>query len=79
MLTQRTYDVIRELVALVDISADLTYEAFLAFRFRLRLDVLLVVGVRHGLLIGKHSGLSHGTNEHAVGIKIEYNLQPSMT
>ena len=74
MLTERAYDIVRKLIAFIDISADLTYITLLAFRFRLRLNVLLVVCVGHGLLVREHSRLGHGADEHTMCIKIDIVL-----
>lgn len=49
MLAQRADDILGELVALVDVAANLADKAFLAFGLGLRLDVLLIVVVGHGL------------------------------
>ena len=59
MLAQRTDEVIGEFIAFVDVTAYLTYPALLAFCLGLRLNLVLIVGVGHGLLIGHDSGLGH--------------------
>ena len=67
MLAQRTDKVVWKHIPFIDISAYLAYKAFLSFRLRLRLNIVLVVGVSHGLLIAHNSGFRYGADEHAVG------------
>ena len=77
MLAERTYEVLGQLVTLVHISANLADIALFTCGFGLRLDIVLVVGIGHGLLVGKHSCFGDGADEHSVGIKVDIllNLQ----
>ena len=74
MLAQRTDEVIGEFIAFVDVTAYLAYPALLAFGLGLRLNLILIIGIGHGLLIGHDSGLGHFTYKHAVGIKVHILL-----
>lgn len=69
MLAQRADKVVGQLVALVDITAHLAYEAFLALGLWLRLHITLVIVVGHSLHVGDHAGFCHCTDEHAVCVK----------
>ena len=53
VLAERTDEVLGQLLALVDIAANLADPALFALGFGLGLDVVLVVGVSHGLTVGK--------------------------
>ena len=77
MFAQGADDVIGQRLAFVDPAADLADVALLAFRCGLGLDVVLVVGVGHGLPVGDNSGLGDGADEHAVGAQIHviFHLQ----
>ena len=59
MLAQRADDILGELVALVDVAANLADEAFFALGLGLRLDILLIVGVGHGLPVIDDAGFGH--------------------
>ena len=74
MLAQRADDILGELVALVDVAANLADKAFLAFGLGLRLDVLLIVVVGHGLPVADDAGFGHAADEHAVGTQIHILL-----
>ena len=55
VLAKRAYIIIGELLALVDISADLANKAFLALGFGLWLNIILIIGICHCISIGDHS------------------------
>ena len=74
MFTERTDEIVRQFLTFVDITADLTYPARLAFRLRLRLDILLVVRVGHCLFFGEDSGFRHGTDKHSMCAQIHVIL-----
>ena len=69
-----TNKIFRKLVALIDIAADLADKALLALRLGLGLHMILIIGVGHGVLIRKHSGLADGADEHSVGVQIHILL-----
>lgn len=74
MLTKGTDNILGQGVALVDITANLTYKALLALGFGLRLNVVLIISVGHSCLVGNNSCLGNGADKHTVGIKINVLL-----
>ena len=74
MFAQRADEIIRESISFINESADLADESFPAGSFRLRFYIVLIVGVGHGLLVGNNTRFGHGTDEHAMGIKIDVVL-----
>ena len=71
MLAQRADEVLRQLVALVDIPAHLADEPVLALGLGARLYMLLVVGVCHRLAVGQHLRLGYVADEHAVRVEVD--------
>ena len=59
------------------IAADLADVALLAFGLGLRLDVVLIVGVSHRLLLGDDARLNDGADEHSVRsqVNVIFNLE----
>ncbi len=55
MFAERADEIFRKFITLVNISAHLAYESFLAFRFRLWFYIVLIVVVGHGLDFGDHT------------------------
>ena len=74
MLAERTDEILGQLFALIDVAAYLAYPALFAFCLGLGLDVVLVVGVGHGLLVGENSRLSDAADEHTVGVEVDVVL-----
>ena len=74
MLTQGADEILRQCIALVNISADLANEAFLALSFGFWLNIALIISVAHRFLIGNNSCLGNGADEHTVGIKVNVLL-----
>ena len=74
MFAQRADDVFREFVAFVDVAADFADKAFLSFGLRFWFDVVLVVGVGHGLLVAHDTGFGDTANEHAMGSEVNILL-----
>ena len=74
MLAQRADVVLGKLVALVNEAADLADVAFLACGLGLGLDVVLIVGVGHCLLLGDDARLNDGADEHSVRSQIDIVL-----
>ena len=70
MLAERAYDIVRQFVAFIDVTAYYAYITLLAFGVRLRLHVALIIVVGHGLYVGDHAGFCNGTDEHAVRVQI---------
>ena len=70
MFAQGADEIFRQGIALVNITADFADEALLAFGFRLRLYICVVVGVGHGFAVREHAGLGDGADEHTVCLKI---------
>ncbi len=70
VFAQRADDIFRKFIPFIDISADFAYKSFLAVGFRLRFDVLLIVGVGHSILIAHDAGFSDAADKHAVGAQI---------
>ena len=71
MLAKRADKVFGQVFALVDIAADLAYPAFDAFRLRLRLDVLLIIVIRHRRAVVHDAGFGHGADEKTVSTEID--------
>ena len=74
MFAERADEIFRKLITFVNISAHLAYEAFLAFRCRLRFYIVLIVVVGHGLDFGDHAGLGNAADEHSVGVHVNVLL-----
>ena len=74
MLAQRTDEILGQLVALIDIAADLADKALLALGLGLGLDVVLVIGIGHGILVADDASLGDGADEHAVRAEIHIFL-----
>ena len=74
MLTERTNEVIQKDVTFINISADRANVAFLSLGFRLWLDVIEVVRVRHRFLVVNHARLGHTANKHSVRSKVDVLL-----
>lgn len=70
MLAERANDIVRKLVAFVDISADYAYISLLALSLRFWFYIALVIIVRHSLHVGDYAGFRDGTDEHSVCIQI---------
>ena len=70
MFAERADEIFRKLITLVNISAHLAYESFLAFRCRLWFYIVLIVVVGHGLDFGDHAGLGNAADEHSVSAEI---------
>ena len=66
MFAERADEIFRKFITLVNISAHLAYESFLAFRCRLWFYIVLIVVVGHGLDFGDHTGLGNAADEHSV-------------
>ena len=74
VFAQRTDIILGEFLPFIDISAYLAYPAFLAFGLRLRLDIVLIVGIGHGISVADNSCLRNGTDKHSVGTKVNIIL-----
>ena len=74
VLTQRAYNVIRQLFTLVNPAAHLAYKAFLSLGLGLGLHILLVVCIGHGFRVRHHSCFRHRTDEHTMGSQIDVVL-----
>ena len=74
MLAERADEIIRKGLALIDIAAHCADPALLALCLWFRLDVVLIIGIGHGLLIGHHAGFRHLADEHAVRPEIHVGL-----
>ena len=74
VLAEGADEVLGELVALVDVTADLADVALLAVRFGLGLNVCVVIDVGHGLLIREDSRLAYRADEHSVCVKVNVLL-----
>lgn len=74
VFAERADEIFRKLITFVNISAHLAYEAFLAFRCRLRFYIVLIVVVGHGLDFGDHAGLGNAADEHSVGVHVNVLL-----
>ena len=74
VLAQRADKVVGQNVAFINITADLADKALLSFGLRLRLYMLLVVGVGLGFLVAHDSGFGNGADKEAVGAKIHILL-----
>ncbi len=70
MFTQWANIIFRKFISFINISADLTYKAFLAFCLWLWFDVVLVVGVGHGLLVTHDAGFGDTADKHSVSSQI---------
>ena len=77
MFAQGAFDVVGEEIALVDVAAHRTHPAafavlgFFGRGLRLGFDVLLVVVVGRGGLVGQHLGVEHIGDEHRVRAEID--------
>ena len=74
MFAERADEIFRKVLALVNVSADLADPAFLAFGLGLRLNICLIVGVGHRVLVADHAGFGDGAEEHAVRAEIDVIL-----
>ena len=70
MLAQRADNIIRQSISLIDIAAYLAHKALLAICLRLRLYIVLLIGVGHGLPIAHHPCFCYGADKHTVSIQI---------
>ena len=77
VLAQGADQVVGQGFSLIDPAADLADKTLLACGIRCGLDVALVIGVGHGLLVGDHPCFGHRANEHSVGaqVHIAFHLQ----
>ena len=73
MLAERADEIVRQ-VALVDVSADLADPALLSLGRGLRLDVLLIVRIRHRVAVGDNARLFDAADEHPVRAEIDLVL-----
>ena len=67
-------DVFREFVAFINVAADFADKAFLSFGLWFWFDIVLVVGVGHGLLVAHDAGFGDAADEHAVGSEVNVLL-----
>ena len=74
VFAERANEVVGKDISFIDIAADFAHIAFFACCFRLWLHVVLVVGIGHGIAFGNDSRFRHGTDEHAVRIKVHIIL-----
>ena len=74
VLAQGADNIGRQLITLVDPSADLADPALLALGLGLGLDIGVVVGIGHGGILIHDSGLSDRADEHAVGTHVHIVL-----
>ena len=74
VFAKRADEIVGKDISFIDIAADFAHIAFFACCFRLRLHVVLVVSIGHGITFGNDSRFRHGTDEHAVRIKIHIIL-----
>lgn len=51
VLAQRAYDIVGQLVALINPAANLANKAFFALGLRLGLNIVLIIGVGHCLFV----------------------------
>ena len=51
MFAERAYEILRQLVAFVDVTAYNAHKAFLAFGLRLWLHIILILGISHRINI----------------------------
>ena len=76
VFAKRTFKIVGEFVALVNVAAHLAHPATFAvlgviiIDFGLGLDMPLVIVVGHGRLVGKHLGIKHFGDEHGVSAEI---------
>ena len=70
MFAQRADDIFRKFITFVDISADLADKAFLSFCLWFWFDIVLVIGVGHGLLVTHDASFGDTADEHAVGSEV---------
>ena len=77
MLAEGADEILGERIAFIDVAADLADVSLFALGFGLRLHVVLIIGVGHGLLVGKHSRFRYGADEHTVRVEIDvlFNLE----
>ena len=74
MLAERTYKILGKLVSLIDITANLADKAFLALGLRLRLNVLLIIGICHCLGVRNNPRLGDRADKHSVGVEVNILL-----
>ena len=74
VLAERANEVLGKGVPLIDIAADLADIALFALGLGLRLDVLVIIGVGHGLGIREDLGLADRADKHTVGVKVDVLL-----
>jgi len=74
VLAQRTNEVLGQILALINISANLAYPAFFAVGLGLGFNVVLIVGIGHCFLVGYNARLCYAANKHAVGVKVNVVL-----
>lgn len=70
MLTQRADIILRKLISLINISANLAHKSLFAFGLWLWFHILLIIGVGHSVLIAHNAGLCNAANEHSVSSQI---------
>ena len=77
MLTQRADEIIGQVFAFMDISADFTYPTLFTVCLRFGFHVFLIICVGHGIQIGKYTRLGHGADEDTVAAQINvlFHLQ----
>ena len=71
MLAERADKILRQLLSLIDVAADIADPALL-FGIRLRLDVLLIVGIGHRLNLIEHDRFRDVAQEHPVRSHVDY-------
>ena len=74
MFAERANKVVGKGVAFVNVSAYLADIALLAFRLRLGLDVVKVIGISHRGLVADNARFGHGADKHSVRAEIDILL-----
>ena len=74
VLTQGANEILGELLALVNVTADLANVSALPLGFGSGLYVIVVIGIGHGFTIRQNTRLGNGADEHSVRIHIDILL-----
>ena len=74
MLAERADKIIRQNITLVNITAHLADKAFFALGLGLRLDIILIIIICHGLGVGYYARLGNKAYKHSVRVKVHILL-----
>ena len=74
MLTKRADKIVRKYISFINVTANITYKAFLSFCLWLWFYIVMIIGISHCILIAHHTRFCYSTDKHSVCIKIHILL-----